>query len=224
MRRNLTIIFAFILLGLNKPSYAQFENSYLFVNAKRSIPSNFLNTEWQLGNDKMHFFSLLAGYHFSNYESNKYSPYFINKPDLSLDYLFTKYISKKNGIQAGLGYNYYFINLENKKKVIPFIGANLNWYRTKDKFSLNYSEATSGAILIDEKENIIHTLSSSFHFGIIYTSELFFFKAEIISEFLLPVNTTFYLPSDDYNPRSSRKLPLNGFEPGLQVGFGVKLF
>jgi hypothetical protein len=51
-----------------------------------------------------------------------------------------------------------------------------------------------------------------------------FFKAIFAAEFYLPVNTTFYLPSDSYNIKSSSKLPFNGFEPGIQMGVGIALF
>jgi len=224
MQRIITFIAVFILLSISNFSYSQFESSYLSINVKRSIPSNFVNAELQLGNDKMHFFTLQGGYHFSSYESNKYSPYFINKPDLNLDYVFSNYISKKNGFNAGLGYNYYFLNLENKKQLIPSIGADLNWYRSKDNFSLNYTEAISGGKLAEEKTHIFHTFSAVIHGGFIITSDLFFFKTQLVAEFLLPMNSTFYLASDDYNPRSSRKLPFNGIEPGIQLGFGFKLF
>jgi hypothetical protein len=114
--------------------------------------------------------------------------------------------------------------VENEKTFIPFFGADINWYRIKDKFSLNYTDELTGTVHESVKENIFHTFSAAFQLGFLYTSAKLFFKFALVPELFLPVNTPFYLPSDDYNPKSSRKLPFNGFEPGIQIEIGFKLF
>ncbi len=224
MVKIIIFTFVFIVSGIGNPLHSQFEHSFVFLNLKRNIPSNFTNIEWQLGNDEMHFFTMNAGYHFSSFSSEIHSPYLTNTPDLTTDFVFSEYISKKNGINAGLGYQYYFKHIENEKKMIPVVGFDLNWYRMRDRFTLEYTDQFSGSISESDKENIVQTFSSAFQGGFIRTSDKFFFKFILVAEFFLPKNTTFYLPSDDYNPKSSRKLPFNGFEPGIQIGMGLKIF
>lgn len=224
MRNFLLLLFVIITTGIGNLAYSQFEHSFLFMNLKRSIPSNFTNIEWQLGNDEMHFFSIQAGYNFSGYKSEKYCPYFTNTPNLNVDFSFSEYISKKNGWNTSLGYNYYFVNIENEKEFIPCVGMDFTWFRLKDEFTLEYTNSITKDISKSDKENIIQTYSATLHGGFIYTSKKLFFRALLIGEFYLPKNTTFYMPSDSYNLKSSRKLPFNGFEPGIQIGFGIKLF
>ncbi len=224
MRKFLLFFIAIISTGIVNFAYSQFEHSLLFLNLKRNIPSNFANIEWQLGNNEMHFFTMQAGYNFSNYSSEKYCPYFTNTLDLNVDFSFSEYISKKNGWNAGLGYNYYFVNVENEKEFIPCLGMDMTWYRIQDNFTLEYTNSVNNDISKSTKENSIDTFSASIHGGFIYTGKKMFFKAIFAAEFYLPVNTTFYLPSDSYNLKSSRKLPFNGFEPGIQIGVGIALF
>lgn len=222
MRKFVLLLFFFLSVMMN--AWAQFEHSFIFLNLKRNIPGNFANVEWELGNDEMNFLKFHSGINISGYENVRFCPYFTNTLDVPSTYQFSLYESKKFGLNNGIGYVHYFKYVENEKTFIPYCGGDINWYRVKDDFTLQYTDEISATIHKSEKENIIHTFSASLNFGFLYTSDKLFFKISLISEFFLPVNTNFYMPSDDYNTRSSRKLPFNGFEPGAEISLGFKLF
>lgn len=215
----------FFLFRMMTFSYAQADYSTIFLNYKRSFVSNFLNGEFQLGNkDEMHFFTLQVGVNLSGYSSLKYCPYYTGTVALDPDFIFSEYMSKKKGFQLGIGYTHYFKNLENEKQYIPYFSFDMNAFRNLDEYTLEYTQLNTGAISEVDKEYRFLTLSSSLQGGLIYATQFLFYKLSLGFEYYLPMNDHTYMPTDSYNAKSSKKLPLVGVEPFLQLGIGFKLF
>ncbi len=228
MRRNTTKKFILLLscsLFFSCLLSAQLDKSFLFLNYKKSTRSNFINSEFQIGNsDERHFLTLLLGYNFSNYQSDKYVPYLTYNTTTEIFYDYKSYKSKKKGFQAGLGYNYYFLNSENKKEIIPYFGLELYWLHNRDNFSLSYENIMDGSTKNIDHVESFNTLSCDMQVGILYALNKIYFRASVSLGFYLPINNNIYMPTDGYNPYSGFKLPLAGLEPALQLSVGLKLF
>src|SRR5690606_23551537 len=94
-----TFLFCWVIVSV---ASAQLDKSFLFLNYKKSLKSNFVNTEFQIGNgDERHYLTITVGYNFSKYESEKYTPYLTNSTQTEIFYEYKSYNSKKNGFQAG---------------------------------------------------------------------------------------------------------------------------
>ncbi len=196
----------------------------IWLNYQRSIHSNYINSEFQLGNsDEMHFITLTTGIHTSNYSDDFYTPYYTGTTEVNSLYAYNGYSSKKFGFQVGAGYCYYFKNLENKEEIIPFFSQKLFWMRTRDEYVHSYTNTVFYDVYSENKTAIFHTLCSETSFGITYGLTHLFFNARLNIAYYLPVNTTVYMATDKYNTRSGRKLPMVGFEPSLEIAIGLKL-
>jgi hypothetical protein len=215
------LLFLLSLINLN----AQLDYATGFLHYKRSIQSNFINGEFQIGNiDEGHFLTITPGFNFSSFAATELSPYFVGNVITDYGYGFTKYSSKKKGMNAALGYCHYFKSLGNEEELIPWIGLEFSWIRIHDSYKLHYfSEIISDEKTVERDYNF-HTLTSNIQSGIVYVKNDFFFKAALIIEFFLPVNNEVYMASDPYNAYGGFKLPVCGLEPSLQIGIGYKLY
>lgn len=219
-------LFAILFTGMTfSTASAQLDKSFLFLNYKRSLKSNFINSEFQIGNgDDRHYLTVFVGYNFSKYDSEKYTPYLTYSTQTEIFYEYKSYHSKKGGFQTGIGYTYYFLDTENKEDIIPYAGIEAYWLHNRDRFSLSYNHIINGSTRNISHVESFNTIATDIHAGIIYGLEKLYFRAAATLGFYLPINTNIYMPTDTYNKYSSRKLPLVGIEPSIQLSMGIKLF
>ena len=215
------LVFLLPLITVN----AQLDYAAGFLHYKRSIQSNFINGEFQIGNaDEGHFLTVTPGFNFSKFTTTELSPYYVGNVITDYGYGFTKYSSAKKGMSTALGYCHYFKSVANEEELIPWVGLEFSWLRIHDKYKLYYFNDLSSDERIVEREYNFHTLTSNIQTGFVYVKNDFFIKAALIIEFFLPVNDEVYMPSDGYNAYGGYQLPLCGLEPSLQFGGGFKLY
>lgn len=214
----------FVFLTSSNYSFAQLDKSFLFLNYKKSFKSNFLNTEFQIGNsEEMDFLTIHIGYNFSKYNSDKFVPYHLGTTELDSNYRFSNYESSKKGFQIGLGYAHYFKSSENIKEFIPFLSIESYWLHHRDNYILSYSQPSNQKAELKKIANF-NTISFETQFGVLYALNKIFFRASASFAFYLPINTSIYMATDKYNAYSGFELPLAGIEPLLQMSVGMKLF